>query len=250
MQNFTIHWLFYGATALYLLAAALVFLKKPRLSLAGLLAGFTVHTAYMVSRGWIGGTFVPNGITDSVYLLPWGIAAVLITLYMVQKRDDILYGLVLLSLFTLFAVYYPDGMIPPTPRKLTLWAQAFFFSEILAHALFYCAGFFGLLSIMKKERWEFNITTMLVWGFVFYSIAQVTGAVWCYKGWSALFKWSPRHMQSATIWLLYANFVHLKYIPGWTARKKAFYAVAAAVVVLVFTMGSYLHEMSFPRIGG
>src|SRR6056297_2510935 len=118
MQNFTIHWLFYGAVTLYLLATALVFLQKPRPSFAGLLAGFILHTAYMISRGWIGGIFIPNGITDSVYLLPWGIAAVLITLYLVQKRDDILYGLVLLAVFALFALYYPDGMIPPTPRKL------------------------------------------------------------------------------------------------------------------------------------
>ncbi|HQL83891.1 MAG TPA: cytochrome c biogenesis protein CcsA, partial [Spirochaetota bacterium] len=89
-----------------------------------------------------------------------------------------------------------------------------------------------------------------VWGFVLYSVAQVTGAIWCYLGWGNTFQWGPRHMSSASLWLVYAAFLHLRFIPGWSGRRRAWFAVAASAAVLGLTWSSYLHEMTFPRIGG
>jgi ABC-type transport system involved in cytochrome c biogenesis permease subunit len=57
-------------------------------------------------------------------------------------------------------------------------------------------------------------------------------------------------MSSAAIWLIYAAYIHLRYVPGWSARRRAWYAIAAAALVLAVANSSYLREMTFPRIGG
>ncbi|MCU0822797.1 MAG: cytochrome c biogenesis protein CcsA [Spirochaetes bacterium] len=204
---------------------------------------------YLIGRGWIGGLFLPNPIFEGPFLLPWCTALIAVILKI--KRYDNSWGKILFLLvpFSVFAVYHTKGIIPPTPNKITLWADAFFLTENMAHACLYSGAVFAIYFIRGKEK-QNTFHTFLIWGFVLYSIAQVVGAVWCYYGWGNTFRWGNRHMMSAAIWLYYAAYLHLRYMSGWDVRKKAMYAITGAVLVFILTFSGYLHEMTFPRIGG
>lgn len=245
-----IHVPLYAAAALYAVAFILHLVKRSRASFFSLCAGFLLHTAYQVSRAWLAGIFIPNGMFDGVFLLPWAMALGIILLKLFSETGIALESAAApVFLFALFALLYPKGLIPPTPNKLTVWANLFFISEAAGHACFYLAAWFAAVGIITK-RGSNDFHSLIVWGFVLYSIAQVTGAIWAYQGWATTFRWGARHLQSAVIWCYFAAYLHLRFLPRWGNREKSYYAAAGFLVVAMNSFGSHLNEMGFPRIGG
>ncbi len=242
------HLYLYITLGIFALSLILALIKAGRSSFFVFLAGFVLYTLYLAGRGWIAGVFLPNPIVEGPFLLPWCLGVM--ALIMAARRDGSWrFLLPLIILFTAFAAWYAKGIIPPTPNKLTLWAIAYFLTAFFSHAAFYSGAIFAALLLAGRDRSE-TFHSFMVWGFVVYSVAQVVGAIWCYLGWGNTFQWGPGHMGSAAIWLIYAAYIHLRYVPGWNARRRAWFAIAAAVVVLAVTTRSSLHEMIFPRIGG
>lgn len=242
------HLFLYIAAVIFAASFVLYLIKARSAGLVLFLGGFILYSLYLAGRAWLAGIFFPNPMVEGPYLLPWCIGV--IALLMAARRDD-RWGLVLvpLLLFSAFALYYARGIIPPTPNKLTPWIIAFFIPEVFAHSCFYCGALFAVLLLAGREQTE-TFHRFMVGGFILYSIAQVTGAYWCYLGWGNTFQWGARHMSSAAIWLICAAYLHLKYVPGWSGRRRAWFAIAAAVAVLAVSCSSYLREMNFPRIGG
>jgi len=191
-----------------------------------------------------------QGAFDSVFLTPWTIAVILILLYYRYNNYTIFYATVILIIAVLLSLLYPKGIIPPSPNKSTYLAYIFFMLESLAISLFYISGFYSALYLLQTDSDYFNFSyKCIIYGFLLYSAAQFVGALWCYAGWGIYFKWSPRHLHSALIWVLYINFLHLKYIPDFTNRKKSVYALACSLITFIFYISSYLHEYNIPRIG-
>ncbi len=242
------HIYLYIAAGVFALSSLLYCFKKKTASLAVLAAGFLLYTLYLAGRGWIAGTFLPNPLVEGPFMLPWCLAV--ISIIMALKKNEN-WGLILIPLLlsVCFAAWYAKGIIPPTPNKLTLWAISFFTFELFAHACFYCGALYAAALLAGRDSTD-TFNDFMVWGFVLYSVAQVTGAVWCFLGWGNTFQWGSRHMGSTALWLIFAAYLHLRFIPGWNGRRRAWYAIAAALIVLAVSNSSYLHENSFPRIGG
>ena len=213
-----------------------------------LAVGFLLQSLYLIGRGWLGDVFIPNPIVEGPFLLPWCLA--LIALAGSLARPDARRGRVmaLVVIFTLFCLFYAKGMIPPTPKKLSAWAILFFLSESMAHALFYISAWFALLSLIGKLPAD-RYAAWLVWGFVAYTVAQVTGAIWCFVGWGNTFSWGQRHLGSAAIWIFFAATLHLPFITRWKS-KSAVMAVAGGLMVFYISYSGYLYEMRFLRVGG
>ncbi len=230
-------------------AAFLCCFKSKRVGVSFLSTGLILHLLYLLGRGWLGGVFIPNALVEGPFFFPFCVSG--LALYAAGRQDDRSWNWLILTafLFTLLAIMYAKGIIPPTPNKVIGWAILFFVFECMAHALFIsgavCAA---VVLITKKEDAFFH--QYIVWGFVAYSISQVIGALWCYIGWGNTFNWSDRHLGSAAIWTLYAAYIHLKFLPEWYSRKKAGFAVAAAAFVLLISISGYIKEMYFPRVGG
>jgi len=243
------HIYLYIAGGIFILASLLYALKRKTAGFLALMAGLMLYTLYLAGRGWITGVFIPNNMFDAPFFFAWCFG-ILILLHRIFSGDD-RWGalLVPLLLFTLVAVWHTKGIIPITPNKQTLWAPAFFITETLAHACFYGGAAFALVNLTGKNSDE-TFHAYVVWGFVLYCIAQVTGAVWCYYGWGNTFQWVSKHMGSTAIWLFYAGYIHIRFIAGWSGVRRSWYALAAAIISLVINASYYIKELSFPRIGG
>jgi len=239
----------YIPMAAFALSLVLNLLKRNKGAFALFGAGFIVYTLYLIGRGWIGGTFLANPVLEGPYFIPWCVGLIAVVRRFTGDGEDWGYVLVLVILLGAFALFYARGMIPPTPKKVTLLPVIFFGTESLAHACFYAGAVFAVLSLRGNNNGN-GYHSFLIWGFILYSISQVVGAVWSYYGWGNTFSWNPRHMSSAAIWLLYAAYLHLRFMQNWNSSKTAVYSAAASVVVLVVSYGHYIHEMSFKRIGG
>jgi len=241
------HAILYSAAGLYLLSGIFILLKKNRPANFILLGGIILNLLYLMGRGWLSGIFIAQPIFEGPFLLPCIMAIILLIIGAGKRGNGIL--IVPVVLFSVFAMWYAKGMIPPTPKKITVWAYAFLITESTAHALYYTGAMMALISIIKKKT-EDDYKKYIVWGFVVFSISQVVGAVWSYLGWGNSFGWNPRHLTTAALWIMYAAYIHLRFLPEWNAAKRHFFALIAGIVLLCFTYGHYLHEMTFSRIGG
>ena len=131
--------------------------------------------------------------------------------------------LVPLLLFSAAALFYARGIIPPTPEQADAMGDGLLRHRGIRPRAVLCRGALRAALFLARSDSADAFHGYLVWGFVFYSVAQVTGAVWCYLGWGNTFQWGPRHMSSASIWLIYAAYLHLRFIPGWSGRRRAWY---------------------------
>ena len=245
-----IHYLLLAAVLLYILSGLFVLLKKRQPAFLLLCAGVAAHIVYQILRGWLAGIFIAGGMFDSVFLLPFIVAALaLIKQSFSVSRPDWDSVVFLSVILGAFALWYPHGIIPPNPQKTILLANFFFIFEVAAHACFFIGGWFALRTILHRGGTnEFH--TLLVTGFILYSLAQFVGAAWSYQGWASPFRWGTRHLNSAAIWFTYAAYLHLRFLKGWDTKRKAWFAFAAALLVVYLSFGSYLHELPFERIGG
>jgi hypothetical protein len=243
-----VHAWLYAATGFYAIAWGLAVFHQRRPAAAALAVGFILQSLYLIGRGWLGGVFVIHTVVEGLFLLPWCLALIALVRSFAFPKAPMGGLLGLVTAFSLFCVFYSKGMIPPSPKHESIWATLFFLSESMAHALFYAAAWMAVLSLAGKAPPNMYYT-WLVWGFSLYTVAQMTGALWCFVGWGNTFSWGSRHLSSAAIWTFFAATLHLQFVPKWKP-KSALLAVAGGLLVLYISYGNYPHEMRHLRVGG
>jgi hypothetical protein len=233
----------YGAILLFGLV------RKERLARFALLSAFFLHAAFLTVRSFSFGFFNSGGILEGSVFLSFCLAGIGLWLWSTHQEEEAAAMAVVAAVFALLALFLPKGVIPPSPKSASLFVPMFFFCEILAHALFIAAAALACLRF-KKGTFFLQAHRFAVWGFVIFSAAQVSGAVWCYLGWSVPFQWSFRHLQSAAIWCFFANYIHLRFLPWWTQRRKAIYLAIGAALLMAYLVALQFIEAGQLRIGG
>jgi hypothetical protein len=244
-NNFYLYLVF----SIYLAAWGVTLGRRLRSGLVLLGVGILVHGAYLLGRGWLGGVFIANPVVEGPFFIPFCLAIMACIGGVLNYDGNWKNILPLVLFFTLLSIGYAKGMIPPTPKKLSVWALLFFISESIAYACFYIGAVYAALSLAERNG-SGLFRPFIVWGFVAYTISQVTGAVWSYVGWGNTFNWSPRHLSSASIWMLYLAILHIKYISGWSIKRETLLSVISGVYLFIVSYLHFLKEMDFPRIGG
>ncbi|ACX52974.1 cytochrome c-type biogenesis protein CcsB [Ammonifex degensii KC4] len=75
----------------------------------------------------------------------------------------------------------------------------------------------------------------VVIGLPFQTLLIVTGAIWAQYAWGAYWSWDPKETWSLITWLVYAAYLHARFVLGWRGRPAAYLAVAGFIVV-IFTL--------------
>ncbi|HOP41293.1 MAG TPA: cytochrome c biogenesis protein CcsA [Geobacteraceae bacterium] len=203
--------------------------------------GLATHTVSLILRSLTYAVFTPMNLFTELYFLPWLIACwalfhCCMPRWKAGKQLHLLFPLVL---FTLPAILLPTYPLPPFIQSKSPFAILFFIFEVAAHGAFLMGGWFALRLLRSKtERTDYHLYA--VWGFIFYSIAQVTGAVWCYQGWGVPFSWSERHLFSAATWCFYCAYLHLRFSRRWPEREKAWFVLFGGILVTVSIYAYYL----------
>ena len=242
-------WFFPLVTACFA-AAFLAHLRHCARGARTLLAmGILLNAAFLIHHSVIAGAFIANALVDPVFFIPFIIALVLILLL---NRSGLAPGtmtgaFLLLIAAALFAVFYPKGIIPPAPNKSGIWAFLFFLSENCAYALF---GVSAALSVWPADngRMITVVRRLVILGFLLFSMAQVTGALWAFLGWGHPFMWGGRHLSSAAVWLFYIALIHLRYLPARGKRERRM-TLAGGLLALIIVYSHLVLEMGIHRIG-
>ena len=231
--HLNVYW--YSAAGAYAGSLFLYLFRKERLAVALLLAGFVLNTLFLAGRSFHWGFFVPTSMFSETFFLPWCLVLLvgISCFFDVDNNKSLLSGLIPIVFFSLMALLLPDDLHLPSARHQTVFAPLFLIVEVIAYACFILGGwlaFWGMIG--KGEVPIFN--GMIVWGFVFYSLAQIVGGIWAFLGWGLPFHWSEKHLQSASLWCFYCAYLHLAFSSRWKMGAKRGFAVIGTVMIVVF----------------
>jgi hypothetical protein len=236
-------WVFYLACGGYGLSLVLALLKRERIAAKCFVSAFALHALSQLCRGWYLGFFYANPMVNEISFLPWCLA--LIGLMLRSTAIDLNFlkvPVIPVWVFALIAVFWPQGILAPFPKNQIFLSPLFFGAEVMAHACFVLGAWTALLYLCKKtESRVFH--DLVLWGFVFYSISQVVGALWAYLGWGSPFHWADRHLGSAAIWCYYAAYIHLSFVAKWDLRGRARIAMLGIFFIIAFSTQYQLMEM-------
>ena len=78
-------------------------------------------------------------------------------------------------------------------------------------------------------------------GLPFLTIMLVTGAVWAEYAWGAFWSWDPKETWALITWLVYAAYLHTRFLKGFKGKRAAWLSVLGFVAVIFTFFGvSYL----------
>src|SRR5690606_5088252 len=74
-------------------------------------------------------------------------------------------------------------------------------------------------------------------GFPLLTLGIVLGAVWAATAWGRPWGFDPKETWSAITWLIYAVYLHMRYMAGWGGRSSAIISIIGFLAVLFTYLG-------------
>ena len=134
---------------------------------------------------------------------------------------------------------------------LTTWFIFFFiiYSAFRENVILYLAVsavaaalFCGVLYVIKKtgianilpsvDAMEQMMYQSVAVGFVFLTIGIILGAVWAKYAWGGYWSWDPKETWSLITWLVYAAYLHARYIKGLRGKPLAYFTIVGFLSVI------------------
>ncbi len=238
--------------------------KKQVLSRIGfivLVIGFLGNSAGIIMR-WIesyrmGYGHAPfSNMYESLVFFSWTVAVLYIFVELKYKESIIgVFASPLIFLAIAYASFDPNTsskISPLLPALRSNWLIAHVITCFLGYAGFAVAFGFSIMYFVKPHNpqsesifsklpsWELidELTyQMVVFGFLFLTIGIITGAVWANSAWGKYWSWDPKETWSLITWLIYAIFMHLRIMRGWSGKSLAYISIIGFLAVLFTYFG-------------
>lgn len=257
---------FRNAAVLYLLSALIygagLMLTRPRLNWVafGLLAVGLVENSIGIATRWmLSGRAPLSNMYESFTFAVGGM--VLLALILEGMRITRLVGLagaVLGFIFMVVAHNAPifDSQIRPLmPALQSSWLTYHVVTIMLSYSAF--ALSFGVAIVYLLKHWilggdaaggfaaklpslraldVFNYRIIAV-GFPLLTLGIIFGAVWAATAWGRPWGFDPKETWSAITWLVYAIYLHVRFLAGWTGKRAAILCVIGFLCVLFTYLG-------------
>jgi len=248
--------LFFGCLALYAVSMALNFLNMalknkimPRVIWIVFLAGFALHTAYLVQRGNIAGRLPMSNQFEFAMSFAWGVSL----LYVVLRARFSAHWITTIALssvflLVLYATFLPREIKDLMPALRSPWFGVHIGTAAISYAAFVLAGGAGVkyLVDMKKESPEneahlrqidFFSYRLVALGMLMLSATILTGSVWAEEAWSRFWAWDPKELWALITWIVYAIYLHQRFRKKWQGKRMAIFAIIAVGIVLFTFIG-------------
>ena len=141
--------------------------------------------------------------------------------------------LLLIDLYMIFAVAPTDANLGNVQRALYIHVPIAVFS-----LLAFLAVFVGSVMYLRtrKSHWDNMAVASGEVGFVFVSLALITGVLWAKPIWNVWWTWEPRLTLTLVLWFIYAGYLMVRaFTPN---RSKA--AVFSAIVGIVGSVDAFI----------
>jgi len=162
-------------------------------------------------------------------------------------------------IFTVLAHQAPifDSQINPlVPALQSSWLTYHVVTIMLSYSAFALSFFVGVTYLVKDLAFGGDATTnplvrrlpsleamdvfnyrIIAVGFPLLTAGVILGAVWAATAWGRPWGFDPKETWSAITWLVYAIYLHVRYLAGWQGRRAAILSVVGFIAVLFTYLG-------------
>ncbi|MCH9742062.1 MAG: c-type cytochrome biogenesis protein CcsB, partial [Proteobacteria bacterium] len=77
----------------------------------------------------------------------------------------------------------------------------------------------------------------IAFGFAFFTIATILGAMWAAEAWGGYWSWDPKETWALIVWLNYAAWLHFRMSKGWGGARMAWWALGGLLVTTFAFLG-------------
>jgi cytochrome c-type biogenesis protein CcsB len=245
-----------------------------------LAAGALAQTAYLALRWLEAGRAPFSNMFESLVLFAWAIVVVYLALQMRRKIPVLAAATALLAALTLaYASTYESDIKPLMPALRSNWLTFHVFTCFLGYGGVALA-FLSSLSYLIMARGtrqtpspsgnalaqsvvaalpaqpepapaapcielidglETVTDKAIAFGFLFLTIGIISGAVWANAAWGTYWSWDPKETWSLITWLVYAVFLHCRFMRGWRGKRAAWISlIGFASVIFTYFGVNYL----------
>jgi ABC-type transport system involved in cytochrome c biogenesis permease subunit len=134
---------------------------------------------------------------------------------------------------------------PLMPALQSNWLHIHVATCFIAYAAFAISFVCGLLYLFKGKGGiipaqdtleETNYRSVMI-GFPMLSAGILTGAVWANYAWGSYWSWDPKETWSLITWIVYALYLHARFVKGWKGRRIAVLSVIGFLSVIFTYFG-------------
>ncbi len=197
-------------------------------------AGFISHTIALILRVRATGHAPMASMFETLIFYAWAIA--LVTIIVIFRYSERAPGLLTVPVAVLALVFALSRYEPGRPLNLILrtrWFESHVTLSFAAYALFTLAFSGAVLYLYRfyrgdggegdegdgtLKKYEDIAGKGVLWGFLLFSGAMISGAVWGYLAWGAYWLWEPKSIWSFILWFYYAGAMHAWYIKKWRGK--------------------------------
>lgn len=84
---------------------------------------------------------------------------------------------------------------------------------------------------------ENSTVRFVLLGFFFWGVMIATGAIWANEAWGRYWGWDPIETWSLIVWIIYAMYLHARFVLRWHGRRLAWFAIIAMPISLFALIG-------------
>ena len=205
---------------------------------------------------------IPVSSLYEVFIL-FSVITALVYLYFEQKyRTRALGGFVMLvvSAAVAFLLWYTFDreayhIQPLVPALKSYWMKLHVPANFLGYGAFALAAMVGLAYLVTDtlarrhpdsafvrampslEVMDDLMYKAIAFGFAFFTIATILGAVWAAEAWGGYWSWDPKETWALIVWLNYAAWLHIRMSKGWRGRPMAWWALVGLLVTTFAFLG-------------
>lgn len=211
--------------------------------------GVGVQTAYIAAR-WVAAGRPPfSNMFESLVLFAWAVAVIYLLLRIRINVPLLAAPAALMSSLALaYASTFGFEIQPLVPALQSNWLTFHVFTCFLGYGGFAVSFLAGIgyliadragstISPAVKDALESVMAKTVSFGFVFLTLGILTGAVWANSAWGTYWSWDPKEVWSLITWLIYAVYLHCRFVRGWRGRRAAWISIFGFASVMFTYVG-------------
>lgn len=206
---------------------------------------------------------IPVSNLYEVFILFTIITALLYLYYEQKIRSRALGGfaLAVISAAVGFILWYTFGreaaeIQPLVPALKSYWMKIHVPANFVGYGTFSLAAMIAVPYLWRQHieqtgrtdsPWLTRLPTLdvmedimykaIAFGFAFFTIATILGALWAAEAWGGYWSWDPKETWALIVWLNYAAWLHFRMSKGWGGARMAWWALMGLLVTTFAFLG-------------
>jgi len=220
----------------------------------GIYVSLCLHTAGIILR-WVDSYRLNIGHApfsnyyESLIFFSWCICFIIVVMRKILIYPAIttlgVLGALILMGYASLSPGVDKNIQPLIPALQSNWLHIHVITCFISYAAFIVSFICGILYFIgfkwamlpdKGTLVEINYKSVMV-GFPMLSAGILTGAVWAHYAWGSYWSWDPKETWSLITWIIYALFLHARFIRGWGGKKIAIISIIGFFSVMFTYFG-------------